>query len=173
VLYPGIVLGADDNKASGRYIQDIIRRRVPSTIFHRSVATYVHVNDLVTAILRAAEMPEAIGQKYLVGKYTLNGRDYAQLISEVSGVPLPVFRFPDPIVLAASYLLTGLSYVTRRPPWWGLSIDAGWTLKNGFHFDGCKAERELGIRYTPIRAALAEAIESYRGQRKAAGRKEN
>lgn len=162
VLYPGIVLGAGDEKASGHYIQDIIRKRVPSTIFHNATATYVYVGDVVDAIVRAAEKPETVGQKYLIGKYQLDGRRYAELISEVSGVPLPIFRFPDFMVLTASYLLTALSALTRRPPWWGLSIDAGWTLKNGFQFDGSKAERELGIRYTPLRKALEEAIASYR-----------
>jgi dihydroflavonol-4-reductase len=162
VFYPGIVLGAGDEKASGHYIQDIIRRRVPSTIFHHSRATYVYVGDLVEAMLRAAEKPEAIGQKYLIGCHTLDGRAYAKLISEVSGVPLPLFRFPDWMVLSAAYLLTAVSQITHRPPLWGLSIDAGWTLKNGFFCDGSKVEHELGIHYTPIRVALEEAITSYR-----------
>jgi dihydroflavonol-4-reductase len=82
----------------------------------------------------------------------------------VSGVPLPLFRFPDFIVIAASYLLTWIAGLIRRPPLWGLSIDAGRTLKNGFCIDGTKAERELGICYTPIRKALEEAVVSYRRQ---------
>jgi len=164
VLYPGIVLGAGDDKASGHYIQDLIRRRAPSTIFHNSYATYIDVEDLVDALVQAAVRPETIGQKYLLGGQTLNGRDYAQLIQEVSGVRLPLLRLPDWVVLAASYLLTGVSAITRQPPMWGLSVDAGWTLKNGFYIDGSKAERELGIHYTCIRRALSEAIEAYRRQ---------
>ncbi len=164
VLYPGIVLGAGDDKASGQYIQDIIRKRVPSTIYHHSRATYVYVGDVVQALLQAAQLPHTVGQKYLVGGQTLNGRLYARLISEVSGVPLPLFRFPDWIVTAVAYLLTVLSTVTRRPPWWGLSTDAARTLKMGFDFDGSKAVRELGISYTPVCQALVEAIASYRAQ---------
>ena len=164
VLYPGIVLGAADEKASGRYIQDIIRRRVPSTIFHRSLATYVYVEDLVETMLQAMLRPQAAGQKYLVGGYTLSGREYAQLVSEVSGVPLPFLRLPDWMVITAAYLLTALSVITQRSPVWGLSVDAAWTLKKGFCIDGSKARRELGIAYTPIRVALAEAIDSYRAQ---------
>lgn len=165
VLYPGIVLGAGDEKASGHYIQDIIRRRVPSTIFHNSYATYVYIGDLVEVMLRAAEQPETVGQKYLIGCQAMDGRSYARLISEVARVPLPLFRFPDWMVLAAAYLLTGAAAITRRPPLWGLSIDAGWTLKNGFRCDGSKAARELGIRYTPVRKALEEAIASYRASK--------
>ncbi len=164
VLYPGIVLGAGDDKPSGKYISDILHYKVPSTIFHRSTATYVYVGDVADAILRAAELPQAAGKKYLLGRTQLNGKAYVELIRAVSGVSLPWFHFPDFMVMAASYLLTGLSTLTRRPPYWGLSIDASRTLQQGFQYDGSRAERELGIRYTPIRQALEEAIASYRVQ---------
>jgi dihydroflavonol-4-reductase len=161
-LYPGIVLGAKDDKASGQYIQDLIRQRCPSTIYHSALAMYVYVGDVVSAIRRALILPRAAGQKYLLGGRVLSGRDYAQLISDVSGVPLPLLRLPDWMVSAASYLLTWRSnWLTHRPPPWGLAIDAAHTLHTGFYFDGSKAERELGVRYTPIEQALKEAIASY------------
>lgn len=162
VLYPGIVLGGGDDKASGQYIQTIIHKRTPSTIFHRSIAIYVYVEDVVEAILQAARRPETVGKRYLIGGTALDGKAYANLISEVSGVKLPWFHFPDAIVIAASYFLTGLAAFTHQSPNWGLTIDASWTLKNGFVFDGSRAERELEIKYTPIRVALAEAVTSYR-----------
>ena len=162
VLYPGIVLGKGDDKASGKYIAGILGRRVPSTIFNGSRAVYVHVADVVDAVCAAAVRPEAAGQGYLVGGHCLDGREYAELIAELGRVQLPIFRFPDAVVILAAHLLTGLSNVTRRPPWWGLSVDAARTLHEGFVFDGSKAERELGIRYRPIRQALEEAISSYR-----------
>ena len=164
VIYPGIVLGAGDDKASGHYIQDIIRRRVPSTIFHDSWATYVYVGDVIDALLRAVQLPAASGQKYFIGNQSMNGRDYARLISQVSGVALPLFRFPDWMVMSAAYLLTWLSAVIQRPPLWGLSVDAAHTLQSGFRCDGSKAERELGIHYTDIRLALEEAVNSYRAE---------
>lgn len=43
-----------------------------------------------------------------------------------------------------------------------MSRDQVRTMKVGFVFDGSKAERELGITYTPIRVALEEAIAAYR-----------
>ncbi len=169
VLYPGIVLGAGDDKASGQYIQGLIRRRLPSTIFHQSKATYVYVGDVVEAMLRAAYLPQAVGQKYLLGRTVLSGREFAELIRSISGVALPLFRFPDWMVTAASYLFTAVSALVRRPPLWGLSIDAAATLRSGFVIDGSKAARSLGIEYSPIDAALREAIESYRRQNEPAG----
>lgn len=162
-FYPGIVLGPGDDKASGQYIRDLIGRRCPSTIYHHSSNMYVYVGDVALAILRALERPETAGKKYLLGGAALDGSAYARLVSQVSGVALPWFRFPDWLVTAAAYLLTWRANLwTHRPPPWGLAVDAAWTLHNGFVFDGSKAARELGIRYTPIRRALEEAVASYR-----------
>ena len=41
-----------------------------------------------------------------------------------------------------------------------MSLDQMKVMKAGFSVDGGKAEKELGIKYTPIRAALEEAIKS-------------
>jgi dihydroflavonol-4-reductase len=164
VLYPGIVLGAGDDRASGQYLRLILFRRTPSTIFHDSRSIYVHVRDVADAVLRAALMPGNLGEKYLIGKEAFTGRQLADLVHDVSGVPLPPLRLPDPIVQAASHLFTGVSTITRRPPLWTLSIDASRTLKNGFIFDGSKAVRDLGLRYTPVKKAMEEAVAWYRMQ---------
>jgi hypothetical protein len=35
-------------------------------------------------------------------------------------------------------------------------------MKEGLRVDGSKAERELGLSYTPIEVAFREAIEAYK-----------
>ena len=165
VLYPGITLGAGDDRASGQYIQLLVFRRTPSTIFHNSPATYVAARDVAEAVLLAAENPASAGRRYLIGRETLLGREFAALVSQLSGVRLPPLRLPDWLIRAASYPFTALAALTRTQPLWTLSIDAGRTLQAGFHFDGSRAERELGLQYTPIRDALSEAIFDYRKNR--------
>jgi dihydroflavonol-4-reductase len=46
----------------------------------------------------------------------------------------------------------------KLPPQFGLSVDGVRLSREGIRADGNKAERELGIRYTPIREAVKEAI---------------
>jgi dihydroflavonol-4-reductase len=58
-------------------------------------------------------------------------------------------------------LLTGFANVIKKPPLWGMSKDQIKVMREGFRVDGSKAERELGIIYTPIRVALEEVIASY------------
>jgi dihydroflavonol-4-reductase len=162
-IHPGAVLGPGDIKASGQYIQNLIHRRMPGTVFHDSILTWVHVRDVAEAIVRALEKEDNIGQKYLLGKRQLSLQEISELISDISGVPLPGIRLPDSVVMMNAALLTWLASLTKKPPMLGMSVDQIRTMKEGFTFDGSKAERELGIAYTPIRTALEEAIASYQG----------
>ena len=161
-ILPGSVLGPGDSKASGQYVQNLIHRRMPARIMEESVLTFVHVRDVVEAIVRAAEKTDNVGEKYLVGGFRLSFAEINRMVSEVSGVPLPLLRLPDVLVMASAPIVTWLADLIGKPPLLGMSTDQIRTMKEGFRFDGSKAERELGITYTPIRVALEEAIASYR-----------
>ena len=168
VLYVGDVLGADNNEPVGQHIKNVIYNRVPIRALGNAVRTYVHGNDVTEAIVRALGREDDIGERYLLGKHRLSFREYDELISEVSGISLPMLQIPDFLAVVGSHLFTWLADLTRKPPIWGISAEGLREMKAGLVFDGTKAERELGITYTPIRAALEEAIASYE---EAAGQK--
>ena len=146
VLYPGAVLGAGDPKATGQYVRDLIERRVPARVFEDSAFTFVHVDDVAEAIVRALEKAGNLGEKYLVGKHTLTTGELTRMVGEISGVPLPKRRLPGPVVMTGAV---------------DMSTDLMRNTKEGAVFDGSKAERELGLTYTPIRVAIEEEIASH------------
>jgi len=162
MIYPTAVLGPGHPKASGRYIQDLIHRRLPARVLEGSVFTFVHVRDVAEAIVKAAEKENNIGEKYLVGKHQLPWREINRMVSEISGVRLPKMRLPDFLTMFNARFLTLVANVIKKPPLWGMAIDQIRTMKEGVIVDGSKAERELGMSYTPVRVALEEAIASYR-----------
>jgi dihydroflavonol-4-reductase len=161
VIYPCAVLGPGDPKASGKYINDLINRKLPTTVFKNGIFTFVHVKDVAQAIVKALEKENNIGEKYLVGNTRYTWGEINKMISEISGVPLPKFNLPDSITMMNAFLLTGLANLIKKPPLWGMALDQMKVMKAGFNVDGSKAERELGIKYTPIRVALEEAINSF------------
>jgi dihydroflavonol-4-reductase len=162
MIYPVAVLGPGDPKTTGQYIMNLINRKMPALVLTDAVFTFVHVRDVAEAIVRAAEKKNNIGEKYLVGKYQLPFGEISKMVSEISEVPLPKLRLPDFLITINAALLTLVANIIKKPPLWGMSTDQIRTMKEGVRIDGSKAERELGIRYTPIRIALEEAIESYR-----------
>jgi dihydroflavonol-4-reductase len=80
------------------------------------------------------------------------------MVSEISGVPLPKLRLPDFLVMMNARLLTLFANLIKKPPLWGTSVDQIRVMKEGVKANGIKAEKELGITYTPVRVALEEAI---------------
>lgn len=161
MIYPAAVLGPGDPKTTGEYIQDLIHRRMPARVFEDSILTWVHVRDVAEAIVRALEKEDNLGEKYLLGKHQMSLREVNEMISEISGVPLPKLALPDWMVVANATLLTALANLIKKPPILKMAKDKIRTMKEGFVIDGSKAERELGITYTPVRVALEEAIVSY------------
>ena len=161
VIYPVCVLGAGDVKASGRYIKDLIRKKLPTTVFNNHTFSFVYVKDVAQALLKALEKENNIGEKYLVGNTRYTWKEINKMISEISGVPLPKLSMPNFLTMLNAYILTGLADIIKKPPLWGMAIDQMKVMKAGFSVDGSKAERELGIKYTLIRTALEEAIRSF------------
>ncbi len=158
VLYPCGVLGAGDPKGSGQYIADLVRRRMPAAVLPDALLTWVHVADVAEAIALAVDQAGLDGQGYIIGREQLSLGQFNQLVRDLSGVPLPRLTLPDAAVMPLARLLTGLARLTGRPPLWGLAVDQVRTVLTGFRAEGTKAERDLGLVYTPIRAAIAEAI---------------
>ncbi len=162
VIYPVAVLGGGDTKASGQYIKDLINRKLPATVFKNDIFTFVYVKDVAQAIVNALEKENNIGEKYLVGNSRYRWGEINKMISEISGVPLPKLSLPDSITMMNAYMLTGLANLIKKPPLWGMAFDQMKVMKAGFSVNGSKAEKELGIKYTPIRFALEEAINSFK-----------
>lgn len=162
VVYPGAVLGPNDPKASGIWIRNIMRG-LPVRAFESSGYTWVHVDDVAQAIVRAAEHPHSVGERYLVGREYLTHGEFAQLVAEVAGTRLFPVALPDWMAYTSGAVLGTVAKVTGTPPLLNFSLDAAAHLAYGFRFGSDKAERELGLTYTPVRQAIAEEVASLRG----------
>lgn len=161
VVYPAAVLGSNDPKTTGRYIQNLMQRRLPATVCDEVVFPWVYVKDVAEIIVRAMEKKDNIGEKYLASGENLTFREINRMISEIAEVPLPKFHFPGFLALLNARILTALAEVTKRPPLWGMAADQIRTMKEGGQVDGSKAARALGITYTPIRTAIEGAVKSF------------
>ena len=161
VIYPSAVIGPNDPKACGRYINNYSKGRMPAQVLTKCSFPFVHVKDVAEAIVRALEKENNIGEKYIVSAENLTFGQINQMIREISGKKLPVLKLPVWTTVMTAYLLTGLSNLIRKPPLWDLSADQVCLMKQDFDMDGSKTSRELGIEYIPIYNGIKEAIESF------------
>lgn len=158
VVYPGATTGAGDTKPSGRYIEALVRGRLPSEVLIHSRLAWVHVDDVVEIIVRALEKEGNIGERYIAAAETLTFREVNRLVGELAGVKLPRLVMPTPMLLATAATLTLFGRLFRFEPMLGMSLEQMRTMRLGFSADGSKASRELDVRYKPVRVALAECI---------------
>jgi dihydroflavonol-4-reductase len=162
VIYPGAVIGANDPKATGRYIRNIAHGHLPAQIARYSTFPFVDVKDVCEAILLALEKKGNVGEKYIVAKHNLTFGELNKMICELAGSKPPLIKMSDPLALLTAYVLTGLANLIRKPPIWDMSIDQTSLMEQGFWVDGSKTERELGLTYKSLRDGIEEAITSYR-----------
>lgn len=161
VLYPGGVLGPGDPNATGLWIRRLVQQRQVVRVFERSGFTFVHVNDVAEAIVRAAERTGNEGQRYLIGEEYLTNRAFVDLVADVSGRPKPPVVLPDRIAHATGALMSALERWTGLPPMMGFSASSARHLAAGFRFGSRKARDELGLSYTPVRQAVREDIATF------------
>lgn len=158
VLYPGAVLGPNDPKATGRYIRNVLQRKMPVQVFTKSMFPFVHVRDVAEAIVKGLEKDGNIGEKYLIVSENLTFGDINKTLVDISGVKLPKLMLPDAMAMLGAYFMTGLANLFKKPPLLDMAVDQMCLMKHGLQADGSKAARELGFSYMPIRKALEEQV---------------
>ncbi|MFZ5824407.1 MAG: NAD-dependent epimerase/dehydratase family protein [Bacillota bacterium] len=157
-LFPASVAGPGNDRPSGDFVRDTSRGKIPAVLCPDTVCTYVDVRDVAEAIVRAAEKPGNSGERYLVGKHVLSMRQLHSLITQAAEVRPPKMVMPGWLALPSAASLTVLANLTKHPPRLGLSLDLVRTLRSNLRFASDKAERELGIRYTPIERSIADEV---------------
>jgi dihydroflavonol-4-reductase len=162
VCYPGIVLGSGSQNHTSGIIKRLIQQTMPAKAFLKSIHTYTHVNDVTETIIWALEKDDTIGQRYFIGNYRIPTEAMLRMISSLSGARLPRITLPDSVAMLWAYFFTSLAYIIQKPPAWGMAVDFARTAREGMIADGNRAQRELGITYSPIKDALIEEIDFIR-----------
>jgi dihydroflavonol-4-reductase len=130
-------------------------------VFVNTNVSLVDIGDCVEGHLLAAERGVA-GERYLLSGIRLSIVDALSLAAEVAGVdrrPRLVPRF----LATAGGSVAEFSFraLGREPP---VCREMVRTLLHGHRYDGSRAERELGLRYSPARETLLRTVEWARSE---------
>jgi dihydroflavonol-4-reductase len=160
VVHLAAVIGAGDPRPTME-VRRAVERRLPVLVGAETTYTYVHVADAAEAIVRALLDPASTGRRYLIGTERATTREYFSIIGELADVPVPRFNLPERALIPLARLLEQWAHWTKKRP--AIPVDILKTTAAGsLVFDGTRAEHELGMRYTPLRQALREAVEEIR-----------
>ncbi len=145
ILRPPNVLGPGQPELE-EAVRMMRRRIVPSLGNGRPRTSLIDVEDLVRALILAAEDPRSVGKTFFV----TDGRAYAwkdilEAVRDELGLRGPVLRVPYIVQIMAAWLSEKTARLSRRPPLLTREI-----VRSGraYHwiYDGSRFERDLGFR---------------------------
>ena len=160
-VLPTAPVGPNDHKPTptGAMIVDFARGRMIARPPPGGM-NVVAVEDVARAHVAALRAGRP-GERYLIGGENLTLDRLWEMLSEVTGRPVPQARVPTPVLYTIAYVDELRCFIRRdaRP----LAPLEGVRMAHEQMFvDSSKAERELGHRATPVAAALERAVRWYR-----------
>lgn len=155
-VMPSGIFGADDPHF-GPVLQAFLKGRLKVWAGGDRVTGIVHVDDLVAAMLLAAEKAPT-GAHYIISTGDLTTREMFQFLSQETGVPMPR-EVPEPIVRLAGNLLDPIGRIfSWQPP---ISRErVHYVYDRCVRVDGSKARRELGWQPRSVEQTLRDCLVS-------------
>ena len=155
IVNPSAPIGPWDVKPTptGQMIVDFLNGKMVGSV--DTGLNVVHVRDVARGHILAAEKGR-VGERYILGHRNLSLLEIFQMLSRLTGVPVPRFRVPYAVAWMAAAAMEGVSRITRRPP--AVPLTAVRMARKRMYFSADKAVRELGLPQTAAETALADAV---------------
>jgi dihydroflavonol-4-reductase len=151
---PSSVQGPGRTGGTGRIMIAYLNGRLPA--FVDTSVSLVDIADCVEGHLLAAERGVP-GERYVLNGATLRSREALDIVAELSGIRHKVRFLPPALAAVAGGLVeAGFRLRGRQPP---VCREMVRTLLHGHRYDGTRAARELGLRYTPVAETFRRTIE--------------
>jgi len=106
-----------------------------------------------------AERSGVAGERYLLSGVTLTVREAIAVMGRVAGIEGDPRILPPSAAMATATVVGGLGRLRRRRA--PFCREMMRTLLHGHAYDGSRATRELGLRYTPIEETLRRTLRWY------------
>jgi dihydroflavonol-4-reductase len=160
-LLPTAPVGPGDRKPTptGRLVLDFLGGKIVAKAPGHGGMNLVAVEDVGRAHVAALTRGRA-GERYVIGGENLTMDQIWQMLAEITGRPMPAWRAPYALALAAGYVDELRCAVTRGVP--AVPLEGVRIARDRRYANSSKAARDLGYSATPVRAALERAVTWFR-----------
>ena len=159
LVNPSSVQGPGRAGGTGRFFLAFLDGRLK--VFVPTVVSLVDIDDCIEGHVLACEHGVA-GERYLLNGMTLPIEQALALAADVAGVQRRPRMLPRGVAtVAAAAVERAFKLAGRRPP---VCREMVRTLLHGHRYDGSRAERELGLRYTDPRETIRKTVEWARAE---------
>ncbi len=156
---PSSVQGPGRAGGTGRFLIAFLDGRLK--LFIDTWVSLVDIQDCVAGHLLAAERGGS-GERYLLNGVRMHVTELLELAARVAGVSAKPRLVPRPLATVGG-ATAELAFRARgkHPP---ICREMVRTLLHGHRYDGTRAERELGLTYTPPRETILRTVEWARAE---------
>ena len=153
ILNPSTIYGAGDAKKGSRNLQlKVAQGRFP--FYAPGGVNVVAVEDVVAATIQAWKTGRS-GERYILAGENILIKDLFTLIAHEAGVEPPKYKIPTPLLTAIGKVGDVMESLGKKGP---LNSENAWTSRLFHWFDSSKAQRELGLKITPAKVAIANSV---------------
>jgi dihydroflavonol-4-reductase len=161
IVCPAYVYGPQDSGPAGRYVQDLLRHRIPGLSTKPAWFSYVHVDDVVAGMIAAGERG-VTGALYVLSGESMNVNEFTKRAVAIAGTWGPPLRFPPFLVRVTGQLLDAVSRASgvRLP----ISRELSDLAANGVRYlhDHSRATTDLGYEPRSLAEGLPETVRDAR-----------
>lgn len=154
VVNPASVQGPGRATGTARLLLDYLNGKLKYVV--DATISLVDIADCIEGHLLAESRGEP-GERYVLSGATLTVRDGMQLLERLTGVDESVRSLPPALAFAAAAAVETGARLRRRNP--RVCRELVRTALHGHAYDGSRATRELGLRYTSVEETMRRTIE--------------
>ncbi|NIA24481.1 MAG: NAD-dependent epimerase/dehydratase family protein [Gammaproteobacteria bacterium] len=154
---PSSVQGPGRVTGTGRLLLALLNGRLPFIINTR--ISLVDITDCARGHL-LAETEGASGERYVLSGFTMSMEDAVCILGDVAGVRLRVRTVPASLASLAGLATEAVGRLRKRTP--VFCTEMARVIRFGHAYDGSRATRELGLRYTTPHDTIARTVAWYR-----------
>jgi dihydroflavonol-4-reductase len=151
---PASVQGPGRTTGSAKLLLDYLNGRIKAIVDSR--LSLVDIADCTEGHLLAGTRGTP-GERYVLSGATLTVREGLALVAGLLDVERPLRILPSFVAMAVATAAEAAGRVRRRNP--RICRELARTLLHGHAYDGSKATRALGLRYTPVEETLRRTVE--------------
>nr|WP_265265147.1 NAD-dependent epimerase/dehydratase family protein [Spirulina subsalsa] len=153
-VMPSGIFGPDDPHF-GPVIHLFLKKRLKFWLGGDRITGIVHVDDLVTAMILAAEKAPT-GEHYIISAGELPSREMFRLLSQATGIPTP-HEAPKPLVVVVASILEVLGRLFNWNPPIGQER-LHYVYERCVRVDGSKARKALNWQPRTVEEVLLEFL---------------
>jgi dihydroflavonol-4-reductase len=156
---PASVQGPGRATGTARLLLDYLNGKLKYVV--DATISLVDIADCTEGHLLAESRGEP-GERYVLSGATLTVRDGVRRLGGLTGVEGEVRSLPPALALAAAAAVETVARLRRRNP--RVCRELVRTALHGHAYDGSRASRELGLRYTPVEETVRRTIDWFMEQ---------